>query len=79
MDNSNGKDGPNPVVDKSLNDWDKQEIVYIKAKVFDLMRSLELLQFSMNKINEDKNKLLKKLEKLEKLEKSTAKPDKEGE
>ena len=52
------------------------KILNLKAKIFDSMRSLQLLQFSMNKINEDKNKLLKKLEDLEK---PVPKPDKEGE
>lgn len=57
-------------------DNEQAKISNLKAKVFDLMRSMELLQFSMNKTNEDKNKLLKKLEDLEKL---VPKPDKEGE
>ena len=45
-------------------DWDKREVVYTKAKIFDLIKSRELLQFSINKINQDITKLLKKLEDL---------------
>ena len=57
-------------------EWDEREIISIKAKIFDLMRSWELLQFSMNKINKQKTELIKKLEGLEK---PVTKPVKEGE
>ena len=70
MDNSDND------LEETAKDWDKKEIVYTKAKIFDLIKSRELLQFSINKINQDITKLLKKLEDTEK---PVAKPDKEGE